>query len=84
MVDNDGRESMSAPEYREQLERVDADLARLRQEVRDMRREIGERGAGPTDAAEMSSLITNAEQQEALIEDLELRRQQLLRRLEEA
>ncbi|WP_066934494.1 hypothetical protein [Microtetraspora fusca] len=75
---------MSEPDYRSQLERVDADLARLRQEVKEMRREIGERRDGTTDAAEMSALITNVEQQEALIEDLELRRRHLLRRLGEA
>ncbi|MCC5577175.1 hypothetical protein IMZ11_16230 [Microtetraspora sp. AC03309] len=75
---------MNELKYREQLERVDADLVRLRQEVVDMRREIGGRGAGPTDAAEMSAVITQVEQQEALIEDLELRREQLLRRLGQA
>ncbi|WP_067182969.1 hypothetical protein [Microtetraspora niveoalba] len=73
---------MSEPGYREQLERVDADLARMRQEVAEMRREIGERSAGATDAAEMATVFTNVEQQEALIEDLEIRRRQLLQRLE--
>ncbi|MGI5492862.1 hypothetical protein [Microtetraspora malaysiensis] len=75
---------MSESDYRSQLERVEADLARLRQEVKELRREIGERRDGTTDAAEMSALFTNVEQQEALIEDLELRRQHVLRRLEEA
>jgi hypothetical protein len=72
---------MDDAEIREQLNEVEAGLARLRESAEAIRREIGERWDAPTDAAEMATVITNAEQQEALIETLEARRERLLRRL---
>ncbi|MEZ0076565.1 hypothetical protein [Planotetraspora sp. GP83] len=72
---------MDDSELREQLKQVEADLVRLREEVAEIRREIGERWDSPTDPAEIATVLTNAEQQEALIEDLEARRAQLLQRL---
>jgi ubiquinone biosynthesis protein UbiJ len=72
---------MDEPEVREQLRQVDADLAKLRQDVAEMRQQIGERWNSPTDSAELAMILTNVEQQEALIEDLETRREQLLARL---
>jgi hypothetical protein len=72
---------MDDAEIREQLNEVEAGLARLRESAAAIRREIGERWDAPTDAAEMATVITNAEQQEALIETLEARRERLLRRL---
>jgi hypothetical protein len=50
-------------------------------ETADLRRRIGERDKEPTDAAERSALIEVAEEQEALIDQLEARREELLRRL---
>ena len=47
----------------------------------DLRRRIGDRDEEPTDAAERSALIEAAEEQEALINQLEARREELLRRL---
>jgi ubiquinone biosynthesis protein UbiJ len=68
---------------REALRRVEEDLARLRRDVAEARQQIGERWDAPTDAAELAMVLTNVEQQEALIEDLEARRETLLRRLGE-
>jgi hypothetical protein len=75
---------MDESELREDLQKLDGQIARLRQDVVEMRREIGQSWDAPTDPAEKASLLTNVEQQEALIDDLEVRRQQLLRRLESA
>ncbi len=66
---------------REELRLVEEDLARLREAAADLRRRIGERADYPTDPAELSALIEEAEEQEALAEELEARREELLRRL---
>jgi hypothetical protein len=68
---------------REELRLVEEDLARLRETAADLRRLIGERANEPTDPAERSALIEAAEEQEALAEELEARREELLRRLGE-
>jgi hypothetical protein len=68
---------------REELREVEADLAELRRTAAELRRQIGERWFDPTDEPERAALITAAEEQEALAEELELRREELLRRLEE-
>ncbi|SFK41411.1 hypothetical protein SAMN05216275_124111 [Streptosporangium canum] len=60
----------------EELHQVEKELARLRSEAAELRRQVGE--IGPTDAAERSTLITMADQQEALADELEGRRQALL------
>jgi bacterioferritin (cytochrome b1) len=67
---------------REELQVVEGDLAQLRESAAELRRRIGSRD-DPTDAEERSMLITTAEEQEALIEVLEQRREDLLRRLGE-
>jgi hypothetical protein len=66
---------------REELRLIEEDLARLRETAANLRQRIGERWDDPTDAAERSALIEEAEEQEALIEVLETRRQELLRKL---
>jgi hypothetical protein len=66
---------------REKLRELEEDLVRLRQSAREQRERIGDRSDAPTDAAEMASLITMAEEQEALVETLEARKETLLRRL---
>jgi hypothetical protein len=68
---------------REELRLVEEELARLRQTAAELRRQIGERWFDPTDPAERTTLITTAEEQEAFIEVLENRREELLRRLGE-
>jgi hypothetical protein len=73
----------TAAALREELRVVDEELARLRETAADLRRRIGERWDDPTDAAERATLITEAEEQEAFIEVLERRREDLLRRLGE-
>ncbi len=65
----------------EELKLVEEDLTRLRETAADLRRRIGDRDEEPTDAAERSALIEAAEEQEALIDQLEARREELLRRL---
>ena len=66
---------------REELQRVEEDLARLRETTAGLRQRIGERWDEPTDAGERSTLIEGAEEQEALIAALEARRERLLREL---
>jgi hypothetical protein len=64
----------------EELRIIDEELARLRDSAADLRRRVGEREDDPTDRAEYSRLIEAAEEQEALIEDLEARRERLVQR----
>ena len=68
---------------RDELQVLEDELAQLRQATADLRRRIGERWDDPTDSAERAALITTAEEQEALIQVLEARREGLLRRLDE-
>jgi hypothetical protein len=62
---------------RQELDEVTAEIEELRETARQLRRQIGERWSDPTDAAERSALITAAEEQEALAETLEARRDEL-------
>lgn len=66
---------------REELRLVEEDLARIRETAADLRRRIGERADYPTDPAELSALIEEAEEQEFLADELEARREEQLRRL---
>ncbi len=66
---------------REELRLVEEDLARIRETAADLRRRIGERADYPTDPAELSALIEEAEEQESLADELGARREELLRRL---
>jgi regulator of replication initiation timing len=68
---------------REELQVVEEELTQLRETAADLRRRIGERWHEPTDDNERAVMITTAEEQEALIEVLENRREDLLRRLGE-
>lgn len=61
----------------EELRVIDEDLARLRATVADLRRRIGERWDDPADPVDRSQLIEAAEEQEALIAELEDRRARL-------
>jgi hypothetical protein len=62
----------------EELRQVEADLAELRRTAAELRSQIGD---GPGDAVDRSTTITAAEEQEALADQLEARRDELLRRL---
>jgi hypothetical protein len=73
--------SESAAALEAELRVVKEDLARLRETAADLRRRIGEREDEPTDPAERSALIEQAEEQEALIDMLKARREELLRKL---
>jgi hypothetical protein len=68
----------SNSELREELKLVDEDLEQLRKSAHEVRERIGERDDEPTDPEERSAMIVMAEEQEALIENLESRREQLL------
>jgi hypothetical protein len=70
-------------DLRQELQLVEEELAQLREAAADFRRRVGERWHEPTDAEERTQLITAAEEQEAFIEVLENRREELLRRLGE-
>jgi hypothetical protein len=71
----------AAATVREELHQVEAELAHLRTTAAELRRRIGERSDDPTDPAERAMMITEAEEQEAFIEVLENRREELLRSL---
>ena len=61
----------------EELRVIDEELARLRETVADLRRQIGERWDDPADPVDRTQLIEAAEEQEALIAELEDRRSRL-------
>ncbi len=69
---------MSTDALAEELKLVEEDLTRFRETAADLRRRIGDQDEEPTDAAERSALIQAAEEQEALIDQLEARREELL------
>jgi hypothetical protein len=71
--------SESAAAHEAELRVVEEGLAQLRGTAADLRRRIGEREDEPTDPAERSALIEQAEEQEALIDLLKGRREELLR-----
>jgi predicted nucleic acid-binding Zn-ribbon protein len=73
--------SESAAALQDELRVLEEDRARLRETAADLRRRIGEREDEPTDPAERSALIEQAEEQEALIDVFEARREELLREL---
>jgi hypothetical protein len=68
---------------RRELEEVEADVAELRDTAQKLRVQIGDRSYEPTDASERAALITAAEEQEALVETLEARRDKLRKLVEE-
>jgi hypothetical protein len=72
---------MSTDGLAEEFRLLEEDLTCLRETAADLRRHIGDRDDEPTDAAERSALIEAAEEQEPLIDQLEARREKLLRRL---
>jgi hypothetical protein len=76
-------DSTTAAELREELTLVEEELGQVRETATELRRRVGERADRPTDSAEIATLITEAEEQEAFIEVLERRREDLLRRLGE-
>jgi hypothetical protein len=65
---------------RDELRRIEEDLARLRAENRDIREQIRDMGA--TDQMERAAVISAADEQVELIAGLERRRDALLARLE--
>jgi hypothetical protein len=66
---------------RAELARVEEELAQLRPQAAAMRERIGQRWDAPTDAAETAAALTAVEEQEALVERLEGRREALTERL---
>ena len=76
MADDRSREDLE-----EELRVVEEDIASIRPNLEEMRRRIGDRDEGATDAAENAAMIENADEQEALLGRLEERRAVLLRRL---
>jgi hypothetical protein len=66
---------------REELRRVEAELAGVRQTAADLRAEIGGRLDGAVDSEDMAATITSAEEQEALATSLQARRDRLAAKL---
>lgn len=68
-----GRESA----LRRELRDVESELSELRDAAANLRRQIGERWFEPMDASDRAALLTAVEEQEALAESLERRRDEL-------
>jgi hypothetical protein len=80
MAENDERATRAS--LRHELELVEAESARLRESAEQLRRQIAERWFEPTDRIERAALITAAEEQEALVDSLKTRREELRKRVE--
>ncbi|MEV4568671.1 hypothetical protein AB0K12_33300 [Nonomuraea sp. NPDC049419] len=65
---------------KDELQQIEADLARLRAENQEIRDQI--RDIGATDQVEIGAMISQADEQVELIADLERRRDGLLQKLE--
>jgi septal ring factor EnvC (AmiA/AmiB activator) len=76
-MESDERETELRRELRQELKTVEADLKELRATAASLRGQIGDHWFEPTDASERTALITAAEEQEALAETLEARRDEL-------
>jgi hypothetical protein len=68
----DGPDASSA-----ELDRLEEEIAELQTRAAELRRRIGERADYPTDPAEVSLLLTEAEEQEAILATLKARRDKL-------
>jgi hypothetical protein len=66
---------------KDELRQVDEDLARLKAENQDIREHVRDMGA--TDQIEISAVIAQADEQSELIAELERRRADLQRRVNE-
>jgi len=66
---------------RRELQQVEELIARARGDAADVHQEIGSQDEGPLDTAETSELFTATQEQEAVRGELELRRDELRRRL---
>jgi hypothetical protein len=64
-----------------ELDALEEDIAELQARASELRRRIGERADYPTDPAEVSLLLTEAEEQEAILATLKARRDALKERL---
>jgi hypothetical protein len=77
MADDD----MRTTELREELRLLAEEIAVLRRTAQDLRRQIGEQRDAPWDAQDLAALITQAEEQEFFLAELEARRDALLRKV---
>jgi hypothetical protein len=73
----------SIEELREELKEIDDGLATLRATVEDMRKQIADRSYGSGDRLDTTTLITEAEEEEAVVATLEARRAEILTQLGE-
>jgi hypothetical protein len=71
---------VSADRLRAELREVESDLANLRRTAADIRSGVGE----ADDPADRGSLIQSADEQDILVDQLTVRRDDLLRRIAEA
>jgi len=71
---------VSADRLRAELREVETDLANLRRTAADIRSGVGE----ADDPADRGSLIQAADEQDSLVDQLTVRRDDLLRRIAEA
>ena len=69
---------------REQLRRVEEELAGVRRVAAQLRAEIGARSDGAVDPEDVAATITSAEEQDAVAASLQTRRDSLRARLNEA
>lgn len=65
------------PDPREELRRIDEDLVGLRRRIAELNSEVGDRSDGAGDAGDAGALLTERDEQQALIDILEQRRERI-------
>jgi hypothetical protein len=72
---------MATNEIRDELDKVEGEIETLRKSAHELRASLGDEAGGPMEPEDRAATLTQAEQQEAIIETLEARRDQLKREL---
>jgi multidrug resistance efflux pump len=65
---------------RVELDRVEQEIAQLRHSATELRQQVGSRSDGVVEPEEVAATIASAEELEAIVESLQSRREELMRR----
>jgi hypothetical protein len=72
---------MTTNEIRTELDKVEREIEQLRTSAHELRSSLGDEAGGPMEPEDRAATLTQAEEQEAIIETLEARRDELKREL---
>jgi len=72
---------MTTNEIRAELDKVEREIEQLGKSAHELRASIGDEAGGPMEPEDRAATLTQAEEQEAIMETLEARRDELKREL---